>query len=191
MQGPDMNSGWLLAVAGLGLLGGLAAALRAPRLWLVLTVLGAAAAFGAGILALCSGAPAWDWQPKFAVCGAPVHLRLDALSAFFLLLVSLVGGAATIYSMEYWNDVEHPRSARIGRVWWNALLLGLILVLITANGLHFLVGWEIFTISAYFLITLDRQRPEARAAAWLYLAASHLAVLCLFAFFAILAARTG
>ncbi len=186
-----MNSGWLLAVAGLGLLGGLAAALRAPRLWLVLTVLGAAAAFGAGILALCNGAPAWDWQPKFAVCGAPVHLRLDALSAFFLLLVSLVGGAATIYSMEYWNDVEHPRSARVGRVWWNALLLGLILVLITTNGLHFLVGWEIFTVSAYFLITLDRQRPEARAAGWLYLAASHVAVLCLFAFFAILAARTG
>jgi hydrogenase-4 component B len=40
-------------------------------------------------------------------------------------------------------------------------------------------------------VTLDRQRGEVRAAGWLYLAASHVAALCLFAFFALLAARTG
>ena len=43
----------------------------------------------------------------------------------------------------------------------------------------------------YFLITLDRQRREVRAAGWLYLAASHASTLCLFAFFGTLAARTG
>ena len=40
-------------------------------------------------------------------------------------------------------------------------------------------------------MTLDRQRREVRAAGWLYLAASHVAALCLFAFFTSLAARTG
>ena len=48
-----------------------------------------------------------------------------------------------------------------------------------------------FAVSAYFLITLDRQRSEVRAAGWLYLVASHAATLCLFAFFTMLAAHTG
>jgi hydrogenase-4 component B len=71
------------------------------------------------------------------------------------------------------------------------LVLCLGLVLVTTNGLHFLLGWELFTVAAYFLVTLDRQRPEVRAAGWLYLAASHVAALCLFAFFSVLAVRTG
>src|SRR4029077_5591547 len=75
--------------------------------------------------------------------------------------------------------------------WWSLMLLCLGLVLVTTNGLHFLIAWELFTVSAYFLVTLDRQRRGVRAAGWLYFAASHVATLCLFAFFALLAARTG
>jgi hydrogenase-4 component B len=71
------------------------------------------------------------------------------------------------------------------------MLLWLGLVLVAANGLHFLIAWELFTLSAYFLITLNRRPREVRAAGWLYLAASHTATLALFAFFALLAARTG
>jgi hydrogenase-4 component B len=65
------------------------------------------------------------------------------------------------------------------------------LVLLCANGLHFLMAWEAFALSAYFLITLERERPQTRAAGWLYLAASHAGTLGLFAFFSLLAARTG
>jgi hydrogenase-4 component B len=96
-----------------------------------------------------------------------------------------------VYGREYWNDDEHPRSACAGRLWWNALILCLGLVLTTLNSLHFLIAWELFTVAAYFLVTLDRQRGEVRAAGWLYLAASHVSMMCLFAFFALLAARTG
>jgi hypothetical protein len=71
------------------------------------------------------------------------------------------------------------------------LVLCLGLALVTANGLHFLIAWELFTVAAYFLMTLERQRREVRAAGWLYLAASHVSMMCLFAFFALLAARTG
>jgi hydrogenase-4 component B len=41
------------------------------------------------------------------------------------------------------------------------------------------------------LITLDAQRREVRSAGWLYFAASHTGTLALFAFFSLLAARTG
>ena len=58
-------------------------------------------------------------------------------------------------------------------------------------GCIFLIAWELFAICAYFNITLDRQQRETRAAGWLYLAASHAGTLCLFAFFSLLAVRTG
>lgn len=186
-----MTPGWLMTGAGIGLAAGLAAAFNAPRVWMAATCFGSGTAFVAAVLVVVGNGTAWEWQPGFAVCGEQVHLRLDALSAFFLALVSLVGGAGTVYSLEYWNEKEHPRSARAGRLWWNALILCLGLVLTTLNGLHFLIAWELFTISAYFLITSDRQRSETRAAGWLYLAASHVAMLTLFAFFGLLAARTG
>jgi hydrogenase-4 component B len=116
---------------------------------------------------------------------------MDGISAVFVALLGVVGGLATVYAREYWADIAHPRSARSGRVWWSALLAAIGLVLISSNGLHFLMAWEIFTVASYFLITLDRQRSEVRAAGWLYLGVSHAATLCLFAYFAILAARTG
>jgi hydrogenase-4 component B len=179
----------MMAGASLGLLAGMAA-FKAPRLSTTATLFGAAMALAAAAQVLIGGG-AWEWQPGFAVCGEQVHLRLDALSALFLALLSLVGGAGAAYALEYWNDTVHPHSAGVGRLWWNLLMLCLGIVLVTLNGLHFLIAWELFTISAYFLVTSDRQAKEVRAAGWLYLTASHVAALCLFAFFATCAARTG
>jgi hydrogenase-4 component B len=184
-----MTPGWFLLLAAVGIAVGLAA-FKSPRLWLTATILGLGAAFIAALWTLASGR-VWNWQPAFVVGGESVHLQLDAISAFFLVLLAVVGAAGTLYSSEYWSDTEHPASAPAGRAWWNLLFANLGLILLSANGLHFLIAWELFTISSYFLITLHRDRREVRAAGWLYLAASHVAVLCLFAFFAGLAARTG
>jgi hydrogenase-4 component B len=179
----------MASIFGLGLLVSIFAA-RAPRLWLVGLLVGAAGAFGASVLILTSGT-VWEYQNPLTIGGEAIRLRLDAVSALFLALLALVGGAGAVYGREYWTDDAHPRSARQGRVWWSLLLLCLGSVLLTANGLHFLIAWELFTVSAYFLVTLDRRNSEVRAAGWLYLAASHVAALCLFAFFSLLAARTG
>jgi len=180
----------LLTISGVGMLASIFAGARAPKLWLIGVLAGAAGGMGAAVVALTTGA-VWDWQSALTLGGEVVHLRLDAVSALFLALLGLVGGAGAAYGREYWTERAHPRSARSGRVWWSLLVLCLGLVLVTANGLHFLIAWELFTVSAYFLVTLERQKREVRAAGWLYLAASHVSMMCLFAFFALLAARTG
>jgi hydrogenase-4 component B len=185
-----VTPGALLAIAAAGMLAGIAGAWRAPRLWLFATLAGSAAALAAAIGVLATGG-VWEWRSTFEIGGDALHLRLDALSAFFLALLALLGGAASLYSREYWSDAAHPRSAPTGRAWWNLMLASMGFVLVSANGLHFLIAWELFTVGAYFLISLERSRREARAAGWLYLAASHVSMVCLFAFFAGLAARTG
>ncbi len=185
-----MTPGILLLVALAGMLAGLLGAYRAPRFWLFATLAGTIAAFAAAVWVLATGM-VWDWQTQFLLGGEPLHWRLDGVSAFFLVLMSVLGGAGSLYSREYWSDKQHPVSAPAGRAWWNGLFLGMGCVLVSANGLHFLIAWEIYTVCAYFLITLERHKREVRNAGWLYLAASHVGTLCLFAFFALLAARTG
>ena len=185
-----MTPGWWLLIAGAGLVAGILGAFNSPRLWLAATLTGAGAAFAAAVEMLAGGMT-WDWRPAFVIGGEALHLQLDGLSAFFLILLAVLGGAGTLYSSGYWSDKAHPDSAPPGRAWWNGLLLNMGFVLVCANGLHFLIAWEIFTVCAYFLITRERQRPAARAAGWLYLASSHVAMMFLFAFFALLAARTG
>lgn len=183
-----MTPGWLLSLGGVCLAASVACATARSRAWLVLTLAGTAAAFGAALLVL-TGVDPWEWRGASAVAGELPHLRLDALSALFLVPLAVVGAAGAVYSREYW--AERRASAGRGRAWWSALLLSMGLVLVSANGLHFLVAWEAFAISGYFLITLDRESREARSAGWLYLAASHAGTLGLFAFFSGLAAGTG
>lgn len=185
-----MTPGWLLLLAGGGIVAGMFSAFKSPRFWLITTLIGAAAACGAAVKMLACGG-AWDWHSHFLLGGEPLHLHLDGLSAFFLILLSVVGGLESLYASEYWSDKQHPKSAPVGRVWWNGLLLSMGFVLICANGLHFLIVWELFTVCAYFLISLERRRREARAAGWLFLAASHVGMLCLIVFFTLLAVHTG
>jgi hydrogenase-4 component B len=185
-----MNIGLLLLIACVALTAGIGAAFRRSGIWLALTVTGAVIGAVAALQVLLGG-DNWEWHSAFRLGGEPLHLRLDGLSALFLMLVSVVGGTGAVYSREYWSDENNPDSASRGRAWWSAFLISMGLVLTVSNGLHFLIAWELFAVCGYFLITLDRNRSGVRAAGWLYLAASHAGTMCLFAFFALLASHIG
>lgn len=185
-----MTIGSILAVGVCALILSLVTSFHAPRGWLSAFLAGTFAALAAAAWVLATG-DAWEWRSAFRIGGETVHLRLDGVSAMFLALLAVVGGAGAAYSREYWAERAHPNSASAGRWWWSALVLCMGLVFLCSNGLHFLIAWELFAVCGYFLIGLDGHRREVRAAGWLYLAASHTGTLALFAFFSLLAARTG
>ena len=180
----------VLLFAAICLLAAMGTAVRSPRASFAFTMAGTLAGLVAA-LSVLFGLKDWEWTSAFVLGGERAHLRLDGLSALFLLLVSVIGGTGAAYAREYWPDSEYPVAAARGRVWWNALVLSMGLVLMISNGLLFLMAWEAFALCGFFLITLDNRRPEVRKAGWLYLASSHAGTLALFAFFALLAARTG
>ena len=185
-----MTPGPFIAVFAFGLVAGILLGPRRPRAWLALTLVSAGSCLAAAAMVL-GGAEEWQWRSGFPVGGETIHLRLDGLSALFLALLNVIGAAGAVYAREYWSDGHYPESAPRGRLWWSAMILSMGVVLLSSNGLHFLIAWELFAVSSYFLITLERGRAAVRAAGWLYLAASHTGTLCLFGFFASLAARTG
>ncbi|HNX05044.1 MAG TPA: NADH-quinone oxidoreductase subunit H, partial [Opitutales bacterium] len=185
-----MNAGVFLFIAFAALAAGILTSRRLRRVWLALTLAGAAAGLSAALSVVLSGNE-YEWRSGFPVGGEALHLRVDGLSAIFLALLSVVGGSGALYSHEYWTDRRNPASAPRGRAFWNAILIFMGLVLTMSNGLHFLIAWELFAVCGYFLVTLDRDRAEVRSAGWLYLAASHAGTLCLFVFFSLLQARSG
>ncbi|HEX9046783.1 MAG TPA: NADH-quinone oxidoreductase subunit H, partial [Verrucomicrobiae bacterium] len=119
-----MNIGLFLLLASLSLLAGVGAGFRWPRLWLVLTVGGALTGLGVALSVLAGGG-GWDWHSDFLVGGQPLHLRLDGLSALFLVIVAVVGSAGASYAREYWPDAHYPSAAPRSRVWWSAFLLSM------------------------------------------------------------------
>ena len=148
-----MNAGSMLLAALGAMLAAIFAGSFAPRVWLGATLAGlfATLAAAAGVL---GGGEDWEWHSQFGIGGEALHLRLDGVSAFFLVLLCVAGGAASLYAGEYWTDARHPRSAPSGRVWWSAMLLSLGFVLLSSNGLHFLIGWELLPNRPHYWKTL-------------------------------------
>ena len=138
---------------------------------------------------LCGSGVPTRFFPWPAVGGAVVGL--DALSAFFLVPVFLMGGLGPIYGLGYWPQRRHPGNGRQLRLFWGLLVAGMALLVISRHALGFLLGWEVMALSAFFLVTTENHRAESRQAGWIYLIAAHVGTLTLFGLFALWRHATG
>ena len=125
------------------------------------------------------------------VPGFQFTANLDGLSAFFLVPVCLVCGLASVYGVQYWPQDKGASNAQRVSVFLGLMTAGIMVVVVAADGLLFLFGWETMAVSAYFLVAAEDHIAETRKAAWLYMAASHFATLSAFGVFAILYSQTG
>lgn len=101
-------------------------------------------------------------------------IRLDALAAFFVLTISLAGLAAAIYAIGYVGHFERPVSmAALGSL-FNAFLCSMTLVVLADNGFLFLLLWELMSLTSYFLVVTEHDKPEVRYAGWFYLIMTHV-----------------
>jgi hydrogenase-4 component B len=118
-----------------------------------------------------------------------IAIRVDALSAFFAAPVFLLAAAGAIYAESYWPSSQ-PRAAYV-RCFFGILSGALALVMVADHTIFFLAAWEIVALASFFLVGTDSSDPAARSASWLYLAASHVAMLALFAVVTLLHTMTG
>lgn len=114
------------------------------------------------------------------------HVELDTISAIFLLPILLVSLCGTVYGLGYWKQAEHPENGRKLRLFYGLLIAGMGIVVLARNAVLFLFGWETMALSAFFLVTTEDHDSEVREVGWIYLVATHVATLLLFALFAIM-----
>ncbi|MGZ5445458.1 MAG: proton-conducting transporter transmembrane domain-containing protein [Thermoanaerobaculia bacterium] len=155
----------------------------------VLALLGAAGGLFAAFSTLAFGRTA-DAAARWQLPNAEVALHLDPLAAAFLLPIFVLGALASVYGLEYWPARHQPSAGRV-RVFTGLLLAGMATVVLAAHAVLFLVAWETMAVAAFFLIATEDKDAEVRGAAWLYLIATHIGTLALFALFVVLRAERG
>lgn len=151
----------------------------------------AVAAIACGVPAagvLVSGEPLALVLP-WSVPGGALAIGLDPLSAFFLLPVAALSVLTACYGVDYLDGA--PRPARVAWPAFDALIAGMLLVLIARNAVLFVVAWEGMSLAAWTLVASDPGSDEGRRAGWIYLVAAHVGSAALLLLFAILAHASG
>lgn len=145
----------------------------------------------AGVIGAALGltGPATEISAPWSIPGGSLSIRVDALSAFFAAPVFLLAAVGALYGEGYW-PAEKPRAGYL-RFFYGLLAGGLALVMTAHNLLLFLTAWEIVAVAAYFVVVTIEEDESVRNAAWLYLIASHVSALALFALAGVLHATTG
>lgn len=116
------------------------------------------------------------------------HFRLDALAAWFLLLVNLAGASAAVYAIGYVPHLSEPHRALPALP---VFLAGMNLVILADDAFTFLFGWELMSLSSWLLVLANHRRAEVPRAAQLYLVMALLGTACLLLAFGLLAGQTG
>lgn len=120
-----------------------------------------------------------------------VHIGIDTLTAFFLIPVFLIGSLGSLYGLGYWPHAAHRQNSRKLVLFWGVLVAGMALITISRHALLFLLGWETMALAAFFLVTTEEHLAESLRAGWIYLLATHVSTLTLFALFALWRHATG
>ena len=136
------------------------------------------------------GAPALSLVLPLGLPDLPFHLRLDALSAFFLLLLGATSAAVSIYSAGYFRPDDGTVPGLIC-LEYHVFLAAMAMVLVADDAYLFMVAWETMALSSYFLVTTDHKIPEIRRAGFLYLLIAHVGALAILLCFGTLQGGSG
>jgi hydrogenase-4 component B len=138
-----------------------------------------------------SGGELAPFELPWSVPGGALSLGIDALSAFFLVPIFVIGAATAIYGAAYLQPEADHKQLGAAWLWFDLLLASMALVATARNGLLFLVAWEGMALSSFFLVVFHHERAEVPRAGWVYLVATHLGTAFLLALFAWLARDAG
>jgi formate hydrogenlyase subunit 3/multisubunit Na+/H+ antiporter MnhD subunit len=120
----------------------------------------------------------------------PFHLRLDPLSAFFLLLLGCASACISLFSSGYFRSEEGAAPGLLG-LQYHVFLAAMALVLVADDAYLFMVAWETMALASFFLVTTDHRKAEIRRAGYLYLLIAHVGAIAILLCFGVLQGGRG
>jgi hydrogenase-4 component B len=112
------------------------------------------------------------------------HFRIDALAAFFLLVVNLGGAAASLYAIGYGH--HEPTRLRV-LPFYPAFLAGMNLVVLADDAFTFLLSWEFMSLSSWTLVMAHHRIRDNARAGYIYLVMASFGTMALLLAFGLLA----
>ncbi len=152
--------------------------------------------FFAGIASVCALIPAFTSLIKgevikqsfvFSPLYGTVNFVIDPLSAFFIIIISIMSFLGLVYANGYLKPyIEKGKSISSHSFFLMLLIASMLGVVTVQNGLFFLVIWELMSLSSFFLVIFEGEKKEVRKAGIKYLVYMHLSVLLIISMFAML-----
>ncbi len=184
----------ILGVVLYWLLIGVAGLLRPASLFFVSRLLFPMGALGGLVLALAASAAiglnAESMTLPLGLPDLPFHLRLDALSAFFILLVGAVALGVSLFSAGYFREGEGTLPGLLC-FQYHVFLASMVMVMLANDAYLFMVAWETMALSSYFLVTTSHKIPEIRRAGFLYLLIAHIGAIAILLCFGVMSGADG
>ncbi len=118
-------------------------------------------------------------------------LRLDPLAAFFVVTISLVGLATSVYAYGYVREFVGRISIGLLGSLLNGFLLSMTLVVLADNGFFFLILWEVMSLLSYVLVVTEHEKPGVREAGLFYLIMTHVGTAFIILTFLLFSQETG
>ena len=147
------------------------------------------------LLIAAAALPALWGAPQSAVLpiglpGLPFHFRLDALSAFFLVVLGGAAAGVSLFSAGYFRSSEGTAPGLLC-LQYHVFLAAMALVILADDAYAFMVMWETMALASFFLVIANHRIAEIRRAGYLYLLIAHIGALGILLCFGVLQANTG
>jgi len=144
------------------------------------------ALIGVTVLAASAGATTLSVPIGLPWLGA--NLRLDALSALFLLVLGTGGGAASVYAIGYGRHEHEPQRVL---PFYPGFLAAMSLVVLADDAFTFLLSWEMMSLLSWALVLTHHHADETRRAGYIYLLMAGFGTMVLLLAFGLLAGADG
>jgi formate hydrogenlyase subunit 3/multisubunit Na+/H+ antiporter MnhD subunit len=116
------------------------------------------------------------------------HFRIDALAAFFIIVVNLGGATASLFALGYGHHEETPERVL---PFYPTYLAAMNLVVLADDAFSFLVSWEFMSLTSWALVIAHHRDRENIRAGYVYLLMASFGTLALLLAFGLLAGSKG
>ncbi|MCL4182248.1 MAG: hydrogenase 4 subunit B [Burkholderiaceae bacterium] len=120
----------------------------------------------------------------------PFHLRLDSLSAFFLMVIGAAAAGVSAFAAGYFRKGEGTPPGLLC-LEYHLFLASMAMVVLADDAYAFMVMWETMALSSFFLVTANHRIAEIRRAGYVYLLVAHVGAIGILMCFGLLQANTG
>jgi hydrogenase-4 component B len=106
-----------------------------------------------------------------------IIVRVDALSAWFMLIINFTSINGVLYGSGYLKSYKHLKT-NLGLHWIFYIIfhLSMLWVCMFENGIAFLISWELMSLSSLMLVIFEFQNKETLKAGINYMVQMHLSV---------------
>ena len=115
----------------------------------------------------------------------PMHVRLDALTSFFLVLLGATSAGVSLFAAGYFRRGAGTPPGLMC-LQYHLFLASMGFLLLADDAYSFMVAWETMALASYFLVTSQHGIPEIRRAGFLYLLIAHLGAIALLLSFGVM-----